>query len=102
VYDSEEQLKKLYIQTCRRLPCYGCKVYQVKELLCGKTRKKVRVALAAWHQKNRLLTILQASRLLGLGAGNIVLLDTKTKILAKAQSAADLLQVFLSKSIICV
>jgi len=44
--------------------------------------------------KDRLLTILQASRLLGLGAGNIVLLDTKTKILAKAQSAADLLQVF--------
>lgn len=41
VYESEVQLKKLYIQTCRRLPSYGCKVYQVKELLRGKTKKKV-------------------------------------------------------------
>lgn len=41
VYESEVQLKKLYIQTCRRLPAYGCKVYQVKELLRGKTKKKV-------------------------------------------------------------
>jgi len=42
VYDSEVQLKKLYIQTCKRLPAHGCKVYQVKELLRGKTKKKVR------------------------------------------------------------
>jgi hypothetical protein len=41
VYDSEVQLKKLYIQTCKRLPAHGCKVYQVKELLRGKTKKKV-------------------------------------------------------------
>jgi hypothetical protein len=41
VYDSELQLKKLYIQTCKRLPAHGCKVYQVKELLRGKTKKKV-------------------------------------------------------------
>nr|CAD7393622.1 unnamed protein product [Timema cristinae] len=41
VYESELQLKKLYIQTCKRLPAYGCKVYQVKELLRGKTKKKV-------------------------------------------------------------
>jgi hypothetical protein len=44
VYDSEVQLKKLYIQTCKRLPAHGCKVYQVKELLRGKTKKKVRKA----------------------------------------------------------
>lgn len=41
IYESELQLKKLYIQTCRRLPAHGCKVYQVKELLRGKTKKKV-------------------------------------------------------------
>ncbi|XP_024084473.1 1-phosphatidylinositol 4,5-bisphosphate phosphodiesterase epsilon-1-like isoform X1 [Cimex lectularius] len=73
VYESEIQLKKLYIQTCRRLPAYGCKVYQVKELLRGKTKKK-------------------ASRLLGLGQDHLVLLDSKTKILAKSQNTADLLQ----------
>ncbi|XP_073996296.1 uncharacterized protein isoform X2 [Rhodnius prolixus] len=73
VYESEVQLKKLYIQTCRRLPAHGCKVYQVKELLRGKTKKK-------------------ASRLLGLGNDRIVLLDSKTKILAKSQNTADLVQ----------
>ncbi|XP_065340527.1 uncharacterized protein LOC135939859 isoform X4 [Cloeon dipterum] len=79
VYESEVQLKKLYIQTCKRLPCYGCKVYQVKELLRGKTKKK-------------LSNIFQTARLLGLGPEKIVLLDTKTKILAKAQNTIDLLQ----------
>nr|CAD7393621.1 unnamed protein product [Timema cristinae] len=33
-----------------------------------------------------------ATRLLGLGAEKIVLLDNKTKILAKSQNTADLLQ----------
>ncbi|XP_075223466.1 1-phosphatidylinositol 4,5-bisphosphate phosphodiesterase epsilon-1-like isoform X4 [Lycorma delicatula] len=73
VYESEVQLKKLYIQTCRRLPAHGCKVYQVKELLRGKTKKK-------------------AARLLGLGPDKIVLLDNKTKILAKSQKTSDLVQ----------
>ncbi|KAG8323617.1 hypothetical protein J6590_001335 [Homalodisca vitripennis] len=73
VYESEVQLKKLYIQTCRRLPAHGCKVYQVKELLRGKTKKK-------------------AARLLGVGPDKIVLLDNKTKILAKSQNTSDLIQ----------
>nr|XP_045618556.1 uncharacterized protein LOC123770570 isoform X4 [Procambarus clarkii] len=73
LYDSEVALKKLYIQTVRRLPSFACNLHHVKELLRGKTKKK-------------------ASRLLGIGANNIVLLDTKTKILAKAQSTHDLLQ----------
>lgn len=37
--------------------------------------------------------ILQAARLLGLGPEKIVLLDNKTKILAKSQNTADLVQV---------
>ncbi|XP_069959980.1 1-phosphatidylinositol 4,5-bisphosphate phosphodiesterase epsilon-1 isoform X3 [Cherax quadricarinatus] len=73
LYDSEVALKKLYIQTVRRLPSFACNLHHVKELLRGKTKKKT-------------------SRLLGIGANNIVLLDTKTKILAKAQSTHDLLQ----------
>jgi len=39
------------------------------------------------------LEFFQTARLLGLGPEKIVLLDTKTKILAKAQNTADLLQV---------
>lgn len=41
IYESEIQLKKLYIQTCRRLPAFHCKVFQVKELMRGKTKKRV-------------------------------------------------------------
>ncbi|XP_042223651.1 1-phosphatidylinositol 4,5-bisphosphate phosphodiesterase epsilon-1-like isoform X2 [Homarus americanus] len=73
LYDSDVALKKLYIQTVRRLPSFACNLHHVKELLRGKTSKK-------------------ASRLLGIGSNNIVLLDTKTKILAKAQNTHDLLQ----------
>ncbi|XP_063888080.1 1-phosphatidylinositol 4,5-bisphosphate phosphodiesterase epsilon-1-like isoform X4 [Scylla paramamosain] len=73
LYDSEVALMKLYIQTVRRLPAFACHLHHVKELLRGKTKKK-------------------ASRLLGIGTTNIVLLDTKTKILAKAQHTHDLLQ----------
>lgn len=41
VYESATQLQKLYVQTCRRLPAYGCRLVVVKELLRGKTKKKV-------------------------------------------------------------
>ena len=40
-YDSEIQLKRLYIKICKNLPGYGCKLYHVKELLKGNTQKKV-------------------------------------------------------------
>ncbi|ROT68308.1 1-phosphatidylinositol-4,5-bisphosphate phosphodiesterase epsilon-1 [Penaeus vannamei] len=80
LYDSEVALKKLYIQTVRRLPAFACHLHQVKELLRGKTKKKALGYPA------------QASRLLGIGANTIVLLDTKTKILAKAQHTQDLIQ----------
>ena len=65
---------KLYISTCRRLPAYSCQIFCVKEVLRGKTKRKT-------------------SRLLGINQTAIVLLDTKTKALAKSQRTADLIQV---------
>ncbi|XP_023235323.1 uncharacterized protein LOC111634715 isoform X2 [Centruroides sculpturatus] len=73
VYESELHLKKLYIQTCKRLPAYGCKMFQVKEFLRGKTKKK-------------------ATRLLGIGLERIVLLDNKTLLPAKMQMTSELQQ----------
>lgn len=73
LYESELQLKKLYIQTCKRLPCYGCQMFHVKELLRGKTKKK-------------------ATRLLGIGFERIVLLDSKTLLPAKSQLTSELQQ----------
>ncbi|XP_023223275.1 1-phosphatidylinositol 4,5-bisphosphate phosphodiesterase epsilon-1-like isoform X2 [Centruroides sculpturatus] len=73
VYESEIHLKKLYTQTCKRLPAYGCRIFQVKELLRGKTKKK-------------------ANRILGIGMEHIVLLDSKTLLPAKTQLTGELQQ----------
>ena len=51
------------------------------------------------NEKNKLrifFVFFQAARLLGLGPEKIVLLDNKTKILAKSQNTADLVQVSCS------
>ncbi|GFU47574.1 1-phosphatidylinositol 4,5-bisphosphate phosphodiesterase epsilon-1, partial [Nephila pilipes] len=69
VYENELHLKKLYIQNCKRLPAYGCRVYQVKE----RTKKKV-------------------NRLLGIGVEKCVLLDSKSLLLTKSQFTSDLEQ----------
>nr|XP_042900346.1 1-phosphatidylinositol 4,5-bisphosphate phosphodiesterase epsilon-1 [Parasteatoda tepidariorum] len=69
VYENEFHLKKLYIQNCKRLPAYGCRVYQVKE----KSKKKV-------------------NRLLGIGVEKFVLLDSKSLLLSKSQLSRDLEQ----------
>jgi hypothetical protein len=66
-------LKKLYIQTCKRLPAFGCRIFQVKELLSGKTKRR-------------------ATRLLGICLERIVLLDSKTLTPAKCQPTNNLQQ----------
>ena len=73
IYESEQQLKKLYIHTCKRLPAFGCRIFQVKELLHGKTNRR-------------------ATRLLGICLERIVLLDSKTLQPAKVQSTNNLQQ----------
>ncbi|KAL3193090.1 hypothetical protein MRX96_058588 [Rhipicephalus microplus] len=73
LYESEIHLKRLYIQTCKRLPSFGCHVFQVKELLRGKTKKR-------------------AHRVLGIGIEHVVLLDSKTLVLAKSQHTSELQQ----------
>lgn len=73
IYESEQQLKKLYILTCKRLPAFGCQIFQVKELLHGKTNRRT-------------------TRLLGICLERIVLLDSKTLQPAKVQSTSNLQQ----------
>ncbi|XP_052770885.1 1-phosphatidylinositol 4,5-bisphosphate phosphodiesterase epsilon-1-like [Mya arenaria] len=70
-YDSEVQLKRLYIKISKNLPGYGCKLYHVKEVLKGNTQKKV-------------------SRLLGISSEKVILLDNKSKSLTKSQNISDL------------
>ncbi|KAG7167929.1 1-phosphatidylinositol 45-bisphosphate phosphodiesterase epsilon-1-like [Homarus americanus] len=47
LYDSDVALKKLYIQTVRRLPSFACNLHHVKELLRGKTSKKTKILAKA-------------------------------------------------------
>ncbi|CAG5116825.1 unnamed protein product, partial [Candidula unifasciata] len=70
-YENEVKLKQLYIKICKNLPTYGCKLFQVKEILRGNTQKKV-------------------SRLLAISSEKIMLLDTKTQVPAKTQQLKDM------------
>ncbi|CAD5206460.1 unnamed protein product [Bursaphelenchus okinawaensis] len=73
VYESETGMKKLYIQTCKKLPSYGCKVFQVKELLHGRSLRKT-------------------MRLLCLSSSVLCLLDGNSKMVLKRQHASTLQQ----------
>ncbi|CEF70920.1 1-phosphatidylinositol 4,5-bisphosphate phosphodiesterase epsilon-1 [Strongyloides ratti] len=73
VYESEIGMKKLYIQTAKKLAAYGCKVFQVKELVHGRTLRKT-------------------VRLLCLSSTVLCLLDGQTKIVLKRQHASTLQQ----------
>ncbi|GIX80432.1 hypothetical protein CEXT_403662 [Caerostris extrusa] len=77
VYENELHLKKLYIQNCKRLPAYGCRVYQVKE----RTKKR-----------NYNFPTENVNRLLGIGVEKCVLLDSKSLLLTKSQFTCDLEQ----------
>ncbi|CDW53051.1 1 phosphatidylinositol 4,5 bisphosphate [Trichuris trichiura] len=72
-YDSEKGLKHLYVQTCKRLPAFGCKLFHVKELYRGKLIRKSR-------------------RILCLGAAYISLLRPSTKTLIRKQKTVSLLR----------
>ena len=42
VYESEAQLKRLYVQTCQRLPAFNCLLFHVREIVSNlHTKKKV-------------------------------------------------------------
>ncbi|CAJ0580235.1 unnamed protein product, partial [Mesorhabditis spiculigera] len=73
VYESEVGMKKLYIQIAKKLPSYGCKVFQVKEVLHGRTLRKT-------------------LRLLCLSSTSLCLLDGISKLVLKRQNASTLQQ----------
>uniref|UniRef100_A0A5S6QM85 Phosphoinositide phospholipase C n=1 Tax=Trichuris muris TaxID=70415 RepID=A0A5S6QM85_TRIMR len=72
-YDSEKGLKHLYVQTCKRLPACGCKLFHVKELYHGKLIRKSR-------------------RILCLGAASITLLRPSTKTVIRKQKTVNLVK----------
>lgn len=51
-YENELKLKQLYIKICKKLPSYGCKIFQVKEILRGNTQKKVNLDIKHIKEDN--------------------------------------------------
>lgn len=64
----------MYIQTCKRLPTYGCELFEVKEIIRTRTTKK------------------RISRILALGINRISLLDASSYILTKEQKTDELIE----------
>ncbi|PIO72071.1 hypothetical protein TELCIR_06015, partial [Teladorsagia circumcincta] len=73
VYENEIGMKRLYIQTAKKLAAFGCKVFQVKELLHGRTLRKT-------------------LRLLCLSSASLCLLEGTSKLVLKRQHASTLQQ----------
>ncbi|KAI6230307.1 hypothetical protein M3Y99_01077200 [Aphelenchoides fujianensis] len=97
IYESESAMKKLYIQastqTAKKLPAFGCKVFQVKELLHGRTlRKMTFFLLSSLLVHNPICARLQTVRLLCLSSAVLCLLDGGTKVILKRQHAGTLQQ----------
>ncbi|KRY51589.1 1-phosphatidylinositol 4,5-bisphosphate phosphodiesterase epsilon-1 [Trichinella britovi] len=72
-FDSEKGLKHLYVQTCKRLPAYGCKIFPVTEISRGKILKKSR-------------------RIICFGSTYISLLNPTTKVLIRRQPTVNLIK----------
>ncbi|CAF0723640.1 unnamed protein product, partial [Didymodactylos carnosus] len=70
-YDNPTRLKECYVRLCRNLAAYNAEIYDVKETLGKRSKRKA----------NRILTI---------RPDKVCLLDIKTKILQKEQRIADL------------
>lgn len=68
------ELKKLYIQTCKRLPAYGCELYEVKEIVRTRTTRK------------------RIARLLALGQNKVSLLDASSYALTRQQKTKELVE----------
>ena len=65
-YDNEIKLKQLYIKICKNLPSYGCKLYPIRQLRRGSSKRKV-------------------SQLLGVGHNKLVLLNMRSKTVCQTE-----------------
>lgn len=74
IYDNSLELKKLYIQTCKRLPAYGCELFEVKEIIRTRTTRK------------------RISRILALGTNKVSLLDASNYTLTRQQKTNELIE----------
>lgn len=79
-FNNEIRLKEYYVKLCRNLNCFGCVLFQVKEIIFDSEEAS----------KDYLKTFKRTKRLLAIKPNKISLIDYKTKQLVKTQRMADL------------
>ncbi len=80
-YNDEMKLKEYYLTMCRSLHCFGCMLFTVQEILFDLSD----AAMAAGK-----VSFKKVKRLLAIKPNKILLIDYKTKTLAKSQRMTDL------------
>ena len=56
-YENEVKLKQWYIKICKNLPSFGCKLYPIRPLRRGNSKRKVSQLLGVSHEKLLLLNV---------------------------------------------
>lgn len=79
-FNNEIRLKEYYVKLCRNLNCFGCVLFQVKEIIFDSNE----------GSKTNILAFKKTKRLLAIRPNKISLIDYKTKQLVRTQRMADL------------
>ncbi len=99
-FNDELKLKENYMKTCKNLICYGCVLFEVKEIIYGSNN---RTNLNSTRHRNSYgqyqiqssLSVTNRSfkkikRILSIKPNKITLIDFKTKLFVKSQRITDL------------
>ncbi|CAF0890793.1 unnamed protein product [Brachionus calyciflorus] len=87
-YSNELRLKEYYVKMCRNLSCFGCVLFEVKEIIFNNNNLNENATSSSSH--NGLVTFKKAKRLLAIKPNKISLIDYKTKCLVRTQRMTDL------------
>jgi hypothetical protein len=80
-YNDEMKLKEYYVTMCRNLNCFGCMLFTVHEIVFDLSEAAIATGKISFRKVKRLLAI---------KPNKILLVDYKTKALAKSQRMCDL------------
>jgi hypothetical protein len=106
-YDNQLKLKEFYVKICKNFPCYGCILFQIKEIVVNlptpnklptpsqfsySTIKKVNIFTVETRCRKFFISVknLKVKRILAIKPNKMFVLDYKTKTLIRSQRMTDL------------
>ena len=99
-FNNELKLKENYLKTCKNLICYGCVLFEVKEIIYGSNNRTNLNSTRHRNSYNQYQTQSSLSvsnrsfkkikRILSIKPNKITLIDSKTKLFVKSQRITDL------------